>query len=178
MQKARLASIASAITIAAGGGLIAIHHLGGTPGDTEGWFASTGFGAPFIGAGLLGLLAVLKSCPLYCAAAGLALPPMCIISVIGFPLLIPAGMLIVVALANEVPVREMALAAIPALALAATTWFLVLHQDPVTWTTATSSGGSSNIITSFEATLSITVVTIVLAACYLLSPRGQPLPSR
>ena len=178
MRRSGLASIAAIATIAGGGGLIAIHHFGGSPGDPEGWFASAGFGAPFIGAGLLGLLGVLKLRPLYCAAAGLALWPMCMISVVAFPLLVPAAMLIAVASRNDVAPNKLFVAAIPALVLAATTWFLVLHQDPVTWTTANGGGSSSNIVTTFEATLSIAVVTSVLVACYLLSPRRQVLTSR
>ena len=178
MRHSGSALIAAVVTIAAGGVLIAIHHFGGSPGDPEGWFASVGFGAPFIGAPLLGLLGALKSRPLYCAAAGLALWPMCLISIVGFPLLVSAAMLMAVALGNDLPRRKLFVAAIPALVLAATMWFLVLHQDPVTWTTANGSGSSSNIITSFEATVSIAVVSSVLVVCYLLSPRSQARPSR
>jgi hypothetical protein len=165
-------------TVAGGAGLVTIHHFGGSPGDPERWYESVGFGAPFIGAGLLGLLAVVKSYPLYCAAAGLALWPMCIISFVGFPLLIPAAVLMMVAASNDVPARGFAVAAIPALVLAATTWFLVLHQDAATWTTKNGSGSSSNVVTTFEATLSIAAVSTVLISCYLLAPRRQVLPLR
>ncbi|MEO8693931.1 MAG: hypothetical protein ABI658_10475 [Acidimicrobiales bacterium] len=173
MEQPGRASIAAMITIAGGAGLITIHHFGGSPGDPEGWFESAGLGAPFIGAGLLGLLGVRLSCPCYCAAAGLALWPMCLISVVGFPLLIPATVLMVVGVRNDLPSRELAIAAMTALVLAATTWYVVLHQDPASWTTKTGSGSSSNVITTFEATLSVSVVTMVLIVCSLLPPRRQ-----
>jgi hypothetical protein len=159
------------VTIAAAGGLIAIHHAGATPGEPGGWWASVGLGAPFVGAGLLGALGAVTDQPRCCVAAGLALWPMCLISVVGFPLLVPASVLLVSASRQRAPLSDLVLAALFAVVLAATTWFLVLHQDPATWTTPTSSGYSSNVITTFEVALSVTATAIVLVIATALTPR-------
>ena len=134
------AMVTGAITIAAGIAVMVVHNSAGTDGDTEGWFAAAGFGAPFVGAGSLAVIGGALDRPALCVAAGIALHPMSVVSIILWPLLIPAALMVWAGLTNAPRARSLAAALLHAIALIAVFGFLVLHQDPVTWTTPTGSG--------------------------------------
>ncbi len=154
---------------------MALHYFGGSDGDPEGWFAATGFGAPILAAGALGVLGARKHQPALCAAAGVALWPMCLVSIPGFPLIIPAAVMVWAALSNAPRAHALAFAGLLAFGLVAAFSFVLLHQDPATWTTPHGSGSSSNIVTTFEAALSLATVGAVLGVA--LAWTGEPTQS-
>ncbi len=169
-------TVSGVIAIVGGIGLMAVHNLAGSEGDPEGWFAAIGFGAPFVGAGCLAVLGANGDNPALCIAAGLALWPMSLVSVVLFPLLAPATIMVWAGVKNAPSARSLWLAEALGAALVVVFGFLVLHQDPVTWTTPTGSGGSSNIVTDFEATLSLATVGAVIgvaAAWTRRDPRSE-----
>lgn len=166
--------VASAAVIAGGVAVMFVHYYAGSPGDPEGWFAALGFAAPFIGAGFLALVGTLRGQPALIFAAAVALIPMSVLSIVLIPLLIPAVLLMVHATSDGFAPRDLALPAILAFALAAALTVLVFHQDPVTWSTPESSGGSSNIVTTSEATLAIAAAVAVAILAVLLPRKQRP----
>ena len=143
-----------------------IHYFGGSP--AEGSLAAAGFAAPFVGAGLLGLIGAHRSRVELSLATGVALVPMSLISVVLFPLLIPAGILI--RRSHSVAARRLAVPALLGLALVGTLALLILHQDPASWTTPDEFGSSSNIVTTVESTLSLVITVSVVALAYACLP--------
>jgi hypothetical protein len=158
----RSVAIAGWLTVIAGVGLMAVHYYAGSPDDPEGWFAAVGFGAPFVGAGALCLVGNRTARPMLCVAAGIALVIMSAVSIVMLPLLIAAA--IMIAAARDISTNEgkrlvpFLLAAL----LVAAFGFLVFHQDPATWSTPDGGGGSSNIVTGLEASMSVVAVTVVV----------------
>ena len=144
-----------------------LHFFAGTPGDPEGWFACVGFAALFIGAGLLALLGTYRERPALLLAAGLAALLMSLVSIVLIPLAIPALLLVTRALNEQIERRDLAAAALLAIVLVSAFAFLVFHQDPVTWSTPEGTGGSSNIVTSFEAALSISATAAVVVVAFV-----------
>lgn len=157
------AAAAGATVIVAGIGLLFIHYLGGRPhgdGNPEGWLSSIGFAAPFVAAGTLAVFGSLLSARWQWWSAGLAVVACSIVSIIMFPLLVPGIALIALGVRpSSAPALNLC-GTLLATALAAAFFTLVLHQDPASW----DGGGSSNVVTTFEATLSVTVSVVVLAA--------------
>ncbi len=150
------------VTVVAGIGLMVVHFYGGSAGSPEGWFAAAGFAAPIVGAGALCLVGDRMARPLLCVAAGIGLAIMSVVSIVMFPLLIAATIMFAEARnvtgKQETPVVPFVLAA----ALVSVFGFLIFHQDPATWSTPDGGGGSSNIVTNVEASVSLGVVAIVV----------------
>ncbi len=88
-----------------------------------------------------------------------------VVSIVLFPLLVPAIALIVLGLRNSGGRPGELWGVVLAVALVATFAVVVFHQDPVTW----DGGSSSNIVTTAEATLSIAVAICVLGAGWALA---------
>lgn len=172
----RVGDILSAFGIAAGGVVVAfVHYFGGSPGDPEGWFAALGFAAPFIGAGLLALVGLGREWPALVFAAGLAVMPMSVVSIVLFPLIVPALVLETHAIRHWFGGRDLVVPAMLALPLMAAFAIVVFHQDPATWSTPTGSGGSSNIVTTTEAAIALTAAAAVVAIATQFPLRVRPL---
>jgi hypothetical protein len=163
MEGCRVAAVTSGwATVGAGFVLMAVYYFAGSDGDPKGWYSAAGFAAPFVGAGCLALIGDRFATPLLCVAEGVALAVMSVVSIIVIPLVVPAGFMI--AAIRNASIREGALVVPAVLAAGLVGGFamLVLHEDPVTWSSPDGSGSSSNIVTSTEASISLIVVTIVV----------------
>lgn len=167
----RLVAIAGWVTVMAGFALMAVHYFAGGPDDLEGWFASIGFAAPFVGAGGLCLIGDHAGRPLLCVAAGIGLGAMSLVSIVMIPLLLPAAAMVFSApdasAAPAAPAVPFVLAAGLVVAFA----YLVFHQDPATWSTPHGGGSSSNIVTRTEAAISLAVTTVAVAGSNLWTRR-------
>ncbi len=175
-METRTVDIAASAAIVLGGVAVAfIHYYGGSPGSPEGRFAALGFASPFIGAGLLALVGTRREHPALLLAAGVALIPMSVLSIVLIPLIIPAVLLIVHALQKQFDPRDLAVPALLALSLVTALAVLVFHQDPATWSTPEGGGGSSDIVTTSEAALAIsaTVAVVLIAAVRPVRPRSR-----
>lgn len=148
-----------------GVGLVFVHYYGGSCGDPEGWFSALGFAAPFLGLGTLALVGTLQQRPALVLAAGYVLMPMALVSFVLIPLLIPAIVLTVRSSAQQFRMGDLVLPGLLALCLLAVFGVLVLHQDPVTWSTPDGGGSSGNIVTTTEATTAIATSVTVVIAC-------------
>ena len=171
----RSSTVAGYVTLVAAFGLMTVHYFGGTDGDPEGWFSSVGFGAPFVGVGLMAVVGGQFVRPTLSVAAGAALGPMSVVSVAMWPLLIAAVFLFlpVGTVRRGDPILvPMACAA----ALVAVFGYLVFHQDPVTWVTPTGGGGSSNIVTVAEASISLVVTGLVVVGAVVWARRPPASP--
>jgi len=166
METRTIDSVASVAVVLGGVAVAFIHYYGGSPGSPEGRFAALGFAAPFIGAGLVALVGTLRGRPALVLAAGVALIPMSVLSIVLMPLMIPAVLLIVHAIQHRFDPRDLAVPAILAFGLVAVLAVLVFHQDPVAWSTPEGGGSSSDIVTTSEAAIAIsaTVAVVLIAA--------------
>ena len=156
-----------------------LHYFAGTEGDPEGVWSAIGFGAPFIGIGGLALTGLQFDKPVLCRVSGLCLIPMSLISIVLIPLIVAAVALI--SLAQETTASEGSyvppaiFATVPLIAFA----ILVFHRSPVTWTTPDGdSGGSTDIVTSLEASISVFGVLLALMAALLWATTNAPDRSR
>jgi len=161
-RAARRALIAGIVVVLGGVGLMFVHFYGGTPDDPEGWFASVGFGAPIVAGGLLAVVGAGLDAPWQWWAAGIAIAPCALVSIVMIPLVIPAVVLLAAGFTEPSPVSRNVVGGVLAGALVASFAVIVFHQDPVTW----SGGSSSNIVTTTEATLSVGVGVCVLAVAW------------
>lgn len=170
-MEGRVVDIVASGTVLLGGvALTFIHYYGGSPGDPEGWFAAFGFAAPFIGVGLVALVGALRRRPALMLAAGVALIPMSLLSVVLSPLIISAILLLVRSKEVRSGPHDLVVPALLASGLVTALAILVFHQDPVTWSTPQGTGGSSNIITSLEAAIAISVTAAVVLIAAFLRP--------
>ena len=172
---ARRVDIAASVAVVLGGvALTFIHYYGGSPGSPEGKFAALGFASPFIGAGLLAMVGALRGRPALMFAAGAALIPMSVLSIVLMPLIIPAVLLIVRSTRERFEPQDLAMPAVLASGLVVALAIVVFHQDPATWSTPYGGGGSSNIVTSLEAAIAIsTSAVVVLIATFRPAPQHQ-----
>lgn len=118
--------------------------------------------------------------PWLVVAAGLLLVPMCFLSFsfLFFPLVVPAVLFLTDAIAR--PRREprhlaqCGGALLSALFVVAAVLSLFAHQDPVSWSTATQSGSTSDVITVQEALTSIGFFVAALAVAAFTPRDGTP----
>ena len=164
--------LAAGVVIVAGATLGMVRYLNGSPPerDAAGVLAAAAFAGPFVATGVLGL-AGRHDRPWLLTAAGTALVPLSFVSFAGvtFPLVIPAGVFLVYGAKGRSRWRPagVAVALASATGIVAALALLFVHQDPANWQTATSSGSTSDIVTTRESSLSLAVVALVLA----LAPR-------
>ncbi len=156
--------LAAAAVIVGGVGLVFVHYYAGSPHDPEGWLSAIGFGAPFVGAGVVASVGVARGHAGLMLAAGIAVVPMSLLSIVLIPLVISAGVLVMRAVSLGVEVRSLSVPATLGAALLAALMYLVFHQDPAQWSTPRGSGGSSNIVTSTEALIAIGTATLASLA--------------
>jgi len=155
-------TISGVIVVLGGIGLMLVHNYAGSDGGPEGWFAAVGFGAPFVGAGLLAVIGARGDNPALCIAVGIALWPMSVVSIVLVPLLAPATIMIAAGAVSRPRAHSLWLAEPLGAALVVVFGYLVLHKDPVSWTTPGHIRFSSNIVTTFEASLSLATTSLVL----------------
>ena len=166
-MEAHKVDIAAAVAVVLGGvALVFVHYYGGSAGDPEGWFAALGFAAPFIGAGLVALAGTLRSRPALMLAAGAALIPMSVLSIVLMPLILPAVVLIVRSIQERFEPQDLAMPAVLAFGLVVVLAIVVFHQDPVTWSTPDGGGSSSDIVTSLEAAIAISVTAAAVLIAF------------
>ena len=166
-----IATIVSAVlVIVAGIALIPIREIASEPSNAEGPLSSVAFAAPFIAAGVVALLGEYRAKPIYSVAAGVALLPISLVSFILIPLLIPAILVIGMGLSRlSAPSNlDIGVSIVLTVGLVVAFAALLVHQDPTSWSTPTASGSSSDIVTTTEATLSLTIVAAVLAVAALV----------
>lgn len=176
MSLSPAAPIASVIVIVGGVGLALVHNYAGNDGDPEGWLAASAFAAPFVMAGVLALFGVWRGRSGVVAAAGIALVPISIVSVVMWPILVPAAVLIVLGLAAgaDRSARENVAFALVVVGLPIAFALLLVHNDPVSWVTPDGGGGSSSdVITNVEALGSLSITAMVSAAAPLVSWRRR-----
>ena len=167
MKRKSAATVSGAIVVASGIGLMVLRYFAGSADAPEGWFAAIGFWAPFVGAGLLAVVGANGHNPALCLGAGIALWPLYVVSVVLVPLLVPATIMIWVGVTNAPRARDLWLAELLGAALVVVFGFLLFHQDPATWTTATGFRSSSNIVTTIEALVSVVTVVLVVGLALL-----------
>ena len=107
---------------------------------------------------------------MFVAAVGIGLLPISLVSIVMWPLLIPAGFLAWKGLQAaatrtvfDVPVSIAIVAGI-----CGTFAMLLFHQDPASWETRAGSASSSNIITVTEALVTGAVLLGVVGAVLLV----------
>lgn len=171
----------AALLVLAGLGLAAIRFVGASPAEDgiEGALGSLAFGAPVMATGALALLALRDRAVLLLPAA-VVLVPMSFLSfaLVTLPLLVPAVMLSVgYRRRSRVESTSGARATVTlwavVLLLIAAVAALLVHQDPREYSTPTSSGGTSDIITAVEALISLALTATSLAAGWFLSAPGS-----
>ncbi|MGH9164011.1 MAG: hypothetical protein ACRDZW_00660 [Acidimicrobiales bacterium] len=182
-----IATVAGVVTTA-GAGLGAVRFVGGSPAErgVTGVLGAVAMGAVVAASGLLALLA-LADRPALLLPASLVLLPLSLLSfaLVTLPLIVPAEMLFVAyrrRSAGLVHRRLWTPAAVimPIALLFAATVALFAHQDPRSYTRATSSGSTSDVITGGEALLSLAFTASAVAAGWVLAglatPRERPAP--
>ena len=144
-----------------------LRYYGGSPDDPEGFLSAVAFGSPTVGSGLLTVVGARRRVRslLFATAAALALVVLSALSMVTLPL---AAIAVAIALEGrriehrstrgEILASTMAGAGLVSAAIA-----LVVHQDPVSWTTATYGGSSSDIVTNSEAMIALGLVCVSLA---------------
>jgi hypothetical protein len=172
----------AAFLVLAGMGLATIRYLGGSPAEDglEGALGAFALGAPVMATGALALLALRGRAVLLIPAA-VVLVPMSFLSfaLVTLPLLVPAVMLSVgyrrrSGVESMPGARAAATLAVVVPLLIAAVGALLVHQDPREYTTSSSSGSTSDVITSVEALISLLLTATSLAAGWFLS---APVPS-
>ena len=169
----------AAFLVLAGLGLAAIRFVGASPAEDgiEGALGSLALGAPVMATGALALLAIRERVVLLLPAA-VVLVPMSLLSFVTLPLLVPAAMLSI-GYRRRSRIEPMSAARtavtlwVVVLFLIAAVGALLVHQDPREYSTATSSGGTSDIITAVEALISLALTATSLAAGWFLSAPGH-----
>ncbi len=173
-------SLLGAAVVASGVGLMFLHYYGGSLDDPEGFLSAVGFGSPTVGSGFLTIIGARRRVRSLLFATAVALIPISALSIVTLPLIAAA-----VAIAREGwriehrSTRSQSLASATASAgLVSAFIALVVHQDPVSWTTATYGGGSSSdIVTISEAMIALGFVGVSLALGIGVILRGRDEPS-
>lgn len=173
------------LVVAAGLALAAFRFVGGVPPErgVEGALGSLALGVTIAVPGVLAILAA-HDRPVLLLPAAITLVPLSFLSFAGvtLPLLIPAVMLFVAygrRSHDHAPAIGTAAGTISAVfvLLAAAVAVLFLHDDPRTYSTATSSGSTSDVITYAESVPSLALSVAAIGAGWLLA-RPRPMLHR
>ena len=165
-RSARTAGRAAAVLlVVAGGAFMVIHAAAGDAGGPEGWPQHLTFGLPLMAAGVIALIGSLEPAPWLMVVGGAAAVPICLVSFVGVPALLPAGVVITVGASGlrAVSTRDVLTAIALVTLLVGGFGFEVLHQDPAQWETADGSAGSSNVVTTKESVVVLVAVSLALA---------------
>lgn len=153
------------VVVACGVGLMLLHYYGGSFGDPEGFLSAVAFGSPTVGSGFLAIVGARRRVRSLLFAAAAALVAVSVLSIVTVALIAAA-----VAIGREGwrierrSARSQTLASTGAVVgLVAAAIALIVHQDPITWTTATGGGSTSDIVTSTEAMIALGLVCVSVA---------------
>jgi hypothetical protein len=154
-----------------------IAAVGASPADPV--LGSVALGAVVAAPGVLALLGLHDRAMLWLPAAMAALP-LAFLSFAGVTLpLLPLAVILVVAWIRHPgshagfvapPVVVTALVVVLVLGAAVA---LFVHEDPASWTTATESGATSDIVTNREALISLGCTALALAVGWTLTQRRR-----
>ena len=153
-----------------GGGLLLTVgvYVAGEPGEPRSPLAPLAFGAPTLVAGLLALFGILRGHPAMVLAAGIALLPLSFISVVLWPMFLPAALLIAYGAGRTrgTSLGEVAAAVVVAVGLPVALFAMLVHQDPAMWISddGKRGGGSSDIVTNAEVAVSLAITAAVASA--------------
>ena len=166
--------VAVAVMLAAVG-LGVFRYFAGDPNTPSYIFGCVAFAAPFFAGGLLAVVGDRRGHPLFVVAAGVGLYPISLVSIVMWPLLIPAALLIWQGGRRiDDPTAAEALVSVAIVAgLCGTFAMLVFHKDPATWQAPDGSSGSSDIITSTESLITLSILAAVFVAAFLVPARDH-----
>ena len=153
------------LLVVAGAAFVVIHAAAGDDGGPEGWLQHLSFGLPLMAAGVIALIGSLARAPWLMLVGGAAAVPICLVSFVGVPALLPAGVVIAVGASGlrGVSTRDVLTAIALVTLLVGGFGYEVLHQDPAQWATADGSAGSSNVVTTTESVVVLGAVALALA---------------
>jgi hypothetical protein len=162
-----------ALLIVAGGAAAGvIRSYAGAGHEPESDLADVAFAAPVVMAGLVALAGVQWRRQGMVVGSAFAVYPIAIVSIVMWPLVIPASFLVVHGFTLKGAGEPLHLAGTVLLAAGLPVAFfaLLVHEDPVAWQTAFGSGSSSDVVTNVEAVLSLSITAVAgLAATALLT---------
>ena len=170
--------VCAVLLVAAGFAFGFVHAVAGDPHAPEGSLQHLAIGLPIIAAGVVALIGGTNQVPWLVVAGGVAAVPMCVVSIVGLPAVLCAGVLIALG-ARRVSRPSLAHLVAPvgiAALLVGSFFYEVLHQDPAEWDTPGGSAGSSNIITSTETLVVFVSVGVALAAAVAYARATRPRP--
>lgn len=156
--------VGAVLLVVAGAAFVLIHAVAGAEGGPEGWVQHLTFGLPLMAAGVVALTGSLERAPWLMVVGGAAAVPICLVSFVGVPALLPAGIVIAVGAGGlrAVSTRDVLTAVALVTLLVGGFGYEVLHQDPAQWTTADGSAGSSNVVTTAESLVVVVAVALAL----------------
>jgi len=166
-----------AITVAMAGIAGLIFLAGSDPGEQSvtGPWGSIAFTVVIAGPAVVAVAGSDRR-PWVLGGAGVALFPRMLLSFspLFFPLAIPGVIFLVQAAGASSRARrspwQATAAAISVCFLIAAPLCLLVHQDPITWSTATGSGSASDSITATESALACLCVVAAVVAAWLAPP--------
>ncbi len=176
-----------ALIVAGGVALGFARFFGGAPQlerNLEGAAGAAAWAAVVAAPGVLALLA-LANRPVLLLPAAIMLVPLSFLSLAGatLPLLVPAVMLFTAygRRSAELPARRGHAAAVTVVTiglLVEAGAVLLVHEDPRSYSTPTSSGGVSDIVTYAESALALVVVAVALVWAWWASAPPKPRNAR
>lgn len=186
----RTVVVAGVLVLALGAALAVIRFVAGSPPErgVQGALGACALGAVVAAPGALALLARFDR-PALLLPAGVLLMPLSGVSMAGatLPLLIPAVMLLVAYgrrrpdAVVQPPLLVAISSAIVIMLVVAALLSLLVHQDPRSWSTPTGSGATSDVITTWEALVSLLLVGTALVLGWRwtapFGDRARPLSS-
>jgi hypothetical protein len=168
----REVGLGAAILLVVGGGVYTVvHAVAGNRYSPEGWPQHVAIGLPLLAAGLVAVLGSVAGCPWLMVVGGAAAIPICLVSIVGVPALLPAVVVIAVGASYLRGVSGgdgLASIAIVALLVGGFA-YEVLHQDPAEWATPDGGAGSSNVVTMTESIVVYVTVGLALAVAIAYS---------
>ncbi len=169
----RLMRATAAYVLVGAVGLAAVRYYVSSP--AEGLFAAVSFGAAVAAAAIVAILANRGAQPLLLGGTGLALIVVSGLTVVGFPLGLAGYFWCFLAVRGRQAGRSDGFVPVFAvLALLVASYVsLLVHQDPRSWTTATGGGQDDDIITRFEATVSMGLALAAIAVAWFSAIKQQ-----
>jgi hypothetical protein len=167
------------LVMAAVGGLVRAAGTSTPERDIAGDWGTVALALVVAAPAALALMGIRRR-PWLLVAAGVLLVPLCFLSFsfLFFPLLVPAALFLGEAGARPRPQPHHAAqcvgALLSALFVVAAVVSLFGHQDPVSWSTARSSGSASDVITMREALTAYGFLAAASAVAALTPPDGVP----
>jgi hypothetical protein len=167
--------VAAVLLVVAGAAFVFMHAAASDEGGPEGGLQHVSFGLPLMAAGVVALIGSLERAPWLMVVGGAAAVPICLVSFVGVPALLPAGVVIAVGASGlrALSTRDVLTAVALVTLLVGGFGYEVLHQDPAHWATADGSAGSSNVVTTTESLVVLVsvAVALVVAGMYARASR-------